>query len=246
MQRFGFYKAIGLGVLVCVHAVACGSSSSSHSSTSGGSTSLFGDNTGGRPANAGGSPGAAGNSQTSTCSGSFSPCASDPNGSWRLTSVCTTGDVTQAFNQAMADESPACDGMYQSASVTGSGTATFNDGVFTPDVTETESFDIILTNACVSALSGQTVTLDSTLCSAYGQGLESSLGGPITCAFDGTNCNCAQTLSHPADPDTYTVSGSTMTWSDGSTSEFCATSSSMTLREPLVGDVDIIMTLAKQ
>jgi hypothetical protein len=136
--------------------------------------------------------------------------------------------------------------MYLSASMSAAGTLTFSNGNFTPNASLLISLETAITNDCMSALMGEDTVLDATLCANYGEGMAQSLGS-ASCTFDGTDCNCTQTVSGgSAEADTYTVSGSTLTWSDGSTSEFCVASNTMTQRSPLGDAGYAVMTLTKQ
>jgi len=58
-------------------------------------------------------------------------------------------------------------------------------------------------------------------------------GTAATRAFYGTACTCVQsTTTTSSGTDTYTVSGNTIVWNNGTTSEFCVEGDSLTFQDP--------------
>jgi hypothetical protein len=251
-------RSIGWGLLVLCATITLGLAACDATTTTGGG---FGGSAGSPGTSAGaaasnGGAGHAGGTNTAGTGGQIvaSDCATAPNacggdltGSWKISQVCTEGDLTQYSNNQIAQTSTACSNTFQSVTMSASGALSYNSGTLTTDASITLSEDLLLTPACFSGIAGQPVTVNAALCSSYVSTLEAqSAGSTASCAFDGTNCNCALSITKPGNSDTYSISGTSIVWSDGSTSTYCVQGNTMVERDEVVPNVYIVTTMTKQ
>ena len=66
---------------------------------------------------------------------------------------------------------------------------------------------------------------------SYAQTLDQQSGTIATCSPGNSRCDCVYTTALPATADTYTVDGTSLVASDGSSTEFCVQGSTMTQRD---------------
>lgn len=170
-------------------------------------------------------------------------------GTWSIDSVCTGGDLTAALNDAMTSGTgqpvpAACDNIFQSASLTGSGTVTFANGNETDSIATTLTASLLYSAACESAFAGTTVTLTASACST----LQTSLTTPTSttvafttavCSLSGGNCACNVTRQEqsPTTPQSYTVSGGTITYTgaNGGSMQYCVSGTTLTAEGAVAG-----------
>lgn len=174
-----------------------------------------------------------------TCTNTFAACGGDISGTWTIDGACVEGDLPQAMYQ-MSDFPAACEGMYQSADFDVSGTSTFANGTQTSMVHLVLTAKMHVTGECLSAIAGTTVPMSQAICDAFatqitGQG---QTGSPesttATCTLGSSACDCTivQDNGNVNETQSYTVSGSTLTFpADGSTQQFCVSGTTATVRE---------------
>ena len=190
--------------------------------------------TGGVQSNVGGST-----STATPCTGSFEPCGGDPTGTWDIVGVCVQGDLSATANVAYAGDSTACSSLCTSASLDAHGSVTYAAGNYEPNVILTISENLDVTASCYAALYGS--AWSSASCASITQGLEAQSGTIATCTAGASSCECVYTTNTSATADTYTVSGTMLVGSDGSTTDFCVQGSSMTQCDAL-GDGTYALT----
>lgn len=212
-------------------------------------TGGFGGAAGSLGAGGRGTGGAGGTGQVvaSNCATAPTACGGDLTGTWKIAQVCTEGDLAQYYNDQITQTSAACSNTFQSVTVSASGSLTYQNGTLTPNASITLSQDLLLTPACFSGIAGQPVTVNAALCSSYANTLEAqTTGSSATCVFDNTNCNCALTVTKPGNSDTYSTSGTSIVWSDGTTSTYCVQGNTLVERDQVVPNVYIVTTMTKQ
>ncbi len=158
------------------------------------------------------------------------PCGGTVDGTWTLDSVCVEGNLVAAMN-ATSGLPAACSSLFQSATLSGSGTVTFANGTETDNITQNMTATAVYTPACASAAAGATVTLSASVCST----LQSTMAGQsgvssASCSFSSGNCNCSlvyQTVN--ATSQSYSVSGSTITFTNGDNPiDYCVSGATLT------------------
>jgi hypothetical protein len=173
-----------------------------------------------------------------TCS-AFTACGGDLTGQWAIDGVCTEGDFAAA-RMGGTDLPEECKNAVQSVSVQMSGTLTYASGIETSDIRMTMKVKYTFTAACISAMAGGvSVPMTQEVCSAAG-----SVGGgdpeapTISCNLAGNACNCNMTIdTQGTGTDSYTVSGSIMTYTDGDSAQFCVSGDKLTLRQASDGEM---------
>ena len=162
--------------------------------------------------------------------GAFSSCGGDIAGTWTFDGVCTEGDITSA----MMDTSglpPECSDIIKSFSLNISGTLTYANGTETSDMTLNMSVKVLYSSACIGAEAGMPVTATQSLCDTISSSASSTDGPTMTCKLASGGCDCNMTMTESSQgSETYTVSGSTLTYSDGDTLEFCVSGNNLTVR----------------
>jgi hypothetical protein len=195
-----------------------------------GTTGTGGGTTGSGGSGAGGTAGA-GNG----CA--FDPCGGNVVGTWSAQTAC--GDFASASQAAFAAY-PACAGLVESATLgTFSMTATFStDATYSTSGSATVNIAMGLTQACLTAMSGQPTTLDASVCQSFGTSLaqQSGITG-ASCTFTNGNCACQYTgTSTLSETGTYSVSGSTLTLTatggTASSGQFCVQGTTLHLTDP--------------
>ena len=64
------------------------------------------------------------------CTETFTPCGGDPTGSWVFVSGCVDNDLTNAANQEIAAQYPACAGIFTSVTVSVAGSISIASGSY--------------------------------------------------------------------------------------------------------------------
>jgi hypothetical protein len=164
-----------------------------------------------------------------TC-GVFQACGGDLTGTWTFDGMCGEGDIATS----MMDTSglpPECSDIIKSFSMNISGTLIYANGTETSDVNMTMTARAVYSSACINAEAGTSVAVSQALCDAMSSGMSSTDGPTMTCKLASGGCDCNMTMSQSAqESDTYTVSGSTLTYSGGDTIEFCVSGTKLTVR----------------
>jgi len=197
-----------------------GGASTGGETSTGGATSTGGTQTGTSTGN--------GNS-ASACSETFTACGGDPTGTWDIISVCMQGDLAAAANASYAADSAACSSLCTRATLAAHGSVAYSAGSVQPNAVLSLSETLEMTAGCYVALFGS--AWNSASCAAVAQTLEEQSGTTATCLAGNSVCDCEYMDTTPANADTYTVSGTTLVASDGSTTEFCVQGSTMTQRD---------------
>ena len=178
------------------------------------------------------------------------PCGGVLDGTWRIDGTCVEGNLAAAMTTE-ANVPPACGGLFQSANITTVGTVTFANGMETDDVATKVAANIQYTSACASAVSGTTVALDAAACFALQQSLmDSGTFSSAICFFSNGSCACSVSSQGETDtiPRAYAISGSRVTYADGSDPmDYCVSGTDLTLRQTSADlpDVTLIMTLQR-
>jgi hypothetical protein len=173
-----------------------------------------------------------------TCT-SPAACGGTPDGTWQIDSVCTEGDLAGAI-ASMQNLAAACRQMFQSATMTGTGTVTLANGVETDNVTQKFVVTGVCTPECFTAMSQVSMALNSTICSALGQQMTGSNGiTAASCSLSGANCACSITYEQqaPTTPQPYTISGNTLTYtsSDQAPLTYCVAGTTLTGSQTVTG-----------
>ncbi len=216
-----------------------GASSTTSSSNTGGATAT--SSTSGTSSN---SAADANGDASTTCDESFEPCGGDPTGTWDVVNVCVQGDIVAAANAAYASDSTSCSGLCKSVSLSAQGSVTYDSGSYEPSALTSISETLTVTSSCFAALSGESWT--NTSCTTFAQLLESDGNTTAVCSQASAGCNCVYTTNSAAQGDTYTVSGSSLVASDGTTTEFCVQGSTMVQRDKLTTDVYVLTQFSKR
>jgi hypothetical protein len=184
--------------------------------------------------------------QGTACTGTFNACGGDPTGTWDVVAVCVDGDLVSAFNTGMAAQYSACGNTFTAANLALAGSVTYGAGKFSFDATTALVESLAYTPACVSALSSG-VALSASVCGQMQQNLNKETGTKGNCTYTGTNCNCQATVTLPnTSSGTYTVSGSTIIESGGSSYDFCVNGDTMTQREAVEGNAYGVTQMKKR
>lgn len=143
--------------------------------------------------------------------------------------------ISRRHMMSQSEMPAACSAAFQSVTMDFAGTVTYAAGTETANMTSTTHVSSVYTAECISAMAGQTIaTLTEGACDAAEQSAAQN-GGTATCSLVGSACNCAITIVQTIqETDTYTMSGSTITYSDGSTLDFCVAGSKLRAR----GEID--------
>jgi len=207
-------------------------------STTGGVASISETSSVGGGTSAGGATGAGGtqtatstgnDNSTSACSETFTPCGGDPTGTWDIVSVCLQGDLAAAANAGYAADSADCSSLCTEATLAAQGSVTYSAGSVQPNAVLSLSETLEMTASCYAALFGK--AWNSASCATVAQMLEKQSGTTAACSAGNSICNCVYMDTTQAVADTYTVNGTTLVASDGSTTEFCVQGSTMTQRD---------------
>jgi hypothetical protein len=207
---------------------ACGDSSGSASDGSvhggsggsGGSGGIGGGGSGGT----GGGTGSC--NLNTTCGGTL-------DGTWQIDTTCVVGNVVDMLS-GQENLPSACSNLFQTGTLSATGTVMYASGMETDNLTMTIHATVLYTSACVSALDNTTVTLTAAMCTSLQSGLLN--GGHFsaaTCSFTGGNCACSVVSQQqtPTTPLAYTVSGSRISYANGSSPmDYCVQGSTMSLQ----------------
>jgi hypothetical protein len=186
----------------------------------------------------GSSSGGGGSDDASGTCGKVAACGGDLVGTWKVAAACA--NIT-----SMPSNSQCPNESVQGASVTASGTSTFNsDLTFSLDLTESVSETLVVPMSCLTA-GGTTVTCDdlsSTLGAALGDG-----GVMTSCTTSGSNCNCTIGLAGQSthETGTYSVSGnsfSTIVGGTTSTTDFCVQGNQLHVVTASMADMEGVST----
>ncbi len=173
--------------------------------------------------------GGGGGGNLPTC-GAFSPCGGDITGTWSFDSVCTEGNITDSL-LSTADLPAACRDIVKSFSLEMRGTLTYSDNTETSDVTMSMTVRVVYSSACIAAEAGAPVTVTQALCDTISSSAGSTDGPSMSCRLASGGCDCTMTMAQSTQgSDSYTVSGSTLTYSDGDTLEFCVSGNNLSVR----------------
>lgn len=184
-----------------------------------------------------------------TC-GSTAPCGGSVDGTWKLDNVCTEGDLTGALESSLALPTD-CSGAVRSATIVSAiGTIAFANGMQTDDITTTLQGTAVVSSACVAAELGSTITLNDSVCALVQARMAGTTGiSNPTCSFGSGNCNCSMTYtSSNTTPKTYTVSGTSITYTNGDApTDYCVSGTTLTARQLQVdlGNIYLDSTLHK-
>ena len=209
------------------------------SSSTGGTTSTVVSGAGGSLTGGGSGVG----TSTNTCTGTFAACGGDPTGTWDIVGVCVEGDLAAAANSSYASDSAECSSLCTGATLAAQGLVTYGAGSVQPNAILSLTETLAMTAGCYAALSGE--TWSSTSCASFAQGLDQQSGTTATCSSGSSMCNCAYVTVLSSTVDTYTVDGSLLVASDGTTTEFCVQGSTMTQRDS-IGDNTFAVTQFKK
>lgn len=224
--------AMGIGLFGSVLA-ACGGSSSTNPSNTGG-TSINGGT---------GATGGTGGSGTGDSGGvckAVAACGGAIDGTWEVTSTCVHGDLTAVMLASMASggNAPpaACNSLFQNFTIEMSGTVTAANGTETDNLTMTMKGKAHYTPACVSALSGTAISaLSASMCSAAESNLKSNTTfNSATCSLNAGNCDCDLTaVTKETDTSQYTTSGNQLIDPTGKNDPFdyCVSGTTLTLSQ---------------
>ena len=114
---------------------------------------------------------------------------------------------------------------------------------------------LVFTAACESAVANQTVTLTASTCATVQQTLTGTGGGFTTANCSLSNGSCVCTASNDeqpsATPKSYTVAGSTVTYSGTNPdppTDYCVSGTTLSARQALSGisGVSVVSVLQKQ
>lgn len=148
--------------------------------------------------------------------------------------MCVQGDVTAGM-AAQVNLPAACNSFYQTLSFEGaSGTITYAGDIESSAVSMTMSMDLLITQACASAMAGSAVTMDATLCSSMQQSMLTNANfKSATCSLSGGNCSCVVKGDYTSAKEIgYSLSGNTITYSDGSDpAGYCVSGNTLTERD---------------
>jgi hypothetical protein len=194
-------------------------------SSTGGSTSNSILGTGG--AQAGGASGTG--DSTNDCTETFTACGGDPTGTWDIVNVCVQGDLAAAANASYTADSTECSSLCTRAQLAAQGSVTYGSGSFQPNAVLSLTETLAMTTGCYAALTGD--TWSSTSCVSFAQGLDQQSGTTATCTSENSMCDCTYVTVLSSTADTYSVNGSLLVASDGTTTEFCVQNSTMTQRD---------------
>ena len=181
---------------------------------------------------------------SSACSETFTACGGDPTGTWDIISVCMQGDLAAAANVNYAADSVACSSLCTGATLAAHGSVAYSAGSIQPNAVLSLSETLEMTASCYAALFGG--AWNSASCAAVAQMLEKQSGTTAACSAGKSVCDCVYMATTPASADTYTVNGSTLVASDGSTTEFCVQGSTMTQRDSLGNNAYAVTQYSKR
>ena len=168
-------------------------------------------------------------STSGICTSSFTACGGDPTGIWDIVGVCVQGDIAAAANAEYASSASQCSDICTGAKPAAQGSVTFSAGNYQPNAVVSLTETLVVSDSCYAALWGQSWTAAS--CTTLAQDLSQQAGTTATCTPTSTSCDCVYETVLAAQSDTYTVSGSLLVASDGTTTEFCVQGSTMTQRD---------------
>ena len=124
------------------------------------------------------------------CSDEFRACGGDVRGTWEADEICT-----RSTDHVVVDvqSKPECKGLVRGVTGEVSGSYDFRaDGQVESDLMVSFTLEIAWRSACVSAVLGRTVTLDSAQCDKIKMAYDADAGfSKITCQFQNDVCNCA-------------------------------------------------------
>ena len=135
---------------------------------------------------------------------------------------------------------------FKTATVAGTGKVTCSGGTATYDATLEEISTLSYSPACFSAASGG-AALNASPCTQIRSNMNDTADTQGSCCYNGTSCNCTMTTTHVnRDVNTLSISGSTISESDGTSYEFCINGSSMSQRESMGGSAYVVTGLTKR
>jgi hypothetical protein len=178
-------------------------------------------------------------SSTSTSSGgpstceTFYACGGSLSGAYSVDTLCPSGDLNAELF-AESNLPAACSGIFQNAAVTATGTLSYTDTAETSDITATIDVTVGYTENCLSAVMGQTTTMDLATCT----GLQSQWASrtdvdSVSCSLVGTMCSCALSEVRTFNTVTaYTTSGNTIAYTTGAFADYCVSGSTLAIVKP--------------
>jgi hypothetical protein len=174
--------------------------------------------------------GCGGGSDSNPACGKFTACGGDVAGSWTVEGVCFE-NLGSILTDALME--PACANVLRDDNVHASGSYGFNkDGTLMTDLSVSIELDTLFTAACFSAIAGQSVVVDASVCSR----LESTYQqqgafSKASCGLEKGGCACKLTSKAMSSmgSGTYKVDGKALQDASGD-SPFCVEPDSGTLR----------------
>jgi hypothetical protein len=164
---------------------------------------------------------------------SFSACGGDITGTWIVDDICVEGDLGAEL-ASEAGVPSKCNDLYQNIDITVGGTISYANGVETPNITMNMTMVAHYTEACLSAIAGQKVSMNRTICDALqSASTDEPTFASATCELSGGACDCTLTNvpTTLTDTDTYTVTGKSLTYADGNVVDYCATNTTLNVRK---------------
>jgi len=178
--------------------------------------------------------GGSGGSSLPTCS-AFNACGGDITGTWTFDSVCAEGDIAASLLDTSGLPSQ-CSDVIKNLGLKMTGTLTYANGTETANATETVTARAVYSSACINAEAGGTVAVTQSLCDTIASSAASSGGPTMSCKLSNGGCDCSLTMTQDEQTtDTYTVTGGTLTYSDGSSIQYCVSGQTLTVRPPPSG-----------
>jgi hypothetical protein len=184
-----------------------------------------------------------GSTVSNLCTSQISPCGGDVSGSWAVKSICAVGNPADKVN-ANFTTYPSCVGVCTAATVTASGSKTYDSGTLTSSEAFVLSETLSLTSACFLQVMGTDLN-ESTCQAAAGQ------FASATCALSTLGCTCQITESVQNSALSYAVSGNVLTEAQagslqGTSLEYCVLGNTMTQRRTLPPGVDFMVTYTRR
>lgn len=192
-----------------------------------------------------------------TCASTVVPCGGAVEGTWKIASVCSSGDVAAGLNSINADFGifpSACSSLYRDFTLDMSGTVTYAAGVQSETMTMTLKGKMVYTPACLDGLSpGSGAALTAGSCADLGaRNVSMGSVSSATCSVVDGNCACAVVMKMQTDRmEKYVVSGTQLTYPHGMYSpvDYCVHGTTLTMpgsQSLAIDNVVIVTTLQKQ
>ncbi|HEX7597572.1 MAG TPA: hypothetical protein VF518_05115, partial [Polyangia bacterium] len=167
-------------------------------------------------------------------------------GTWDIVSLCVEGDLVAVLNAESTADQPACAKLFTSAKLAGTGAVTYAAGAASYSGTFEQTVVATYTPECFSALSSG-MALNASTCSQTQTGLNQTAGTNATCTYSDANCLCGFTVPKDMTQSvTYTVSGTTISESNGDSYTICVNGNTMNQRQLIGGDVYGVTQMRKR